>query len=91
MHVGMTGHGQIDLNEAMMFQGGHTLLHVSDDLALSTNENWYFTVDVEAPAEGAFVKVTVVWTDPPASPTTGTDSALVNDLDLEVRPPVRLD
>jgi hypothetical protein len=52
-HVGITGHGQINLDRAMMFQGGHTLLHVSDDLALSTDESWYFTVDVSAPAHGA--------------------------------------
>jgi hypothetical protein len=36
---------------------------------------------------GAFFRVTLVWTDPPASPATGTASALVNDLDLEVTLP----
>ena len=87
MHVAITGHGQINLDRAMMFEGGNTMLHVSDDLELSTNENYFFTIDVSAPAEGPFMRVTLVWTDPPASPTTGHDAALVNDLDLEVTLP----
>jgi hypothetical protein len=32
-----------------------------------------------------FLRATLVWTDPPASPTTFLEVALVNDLDLEVR------
>jgi hypothetical protein len=52
-HVFITGHGLINLDRTMMFEGGNTWLHVSDDVELSTGEDWTFTVQVSQPAEGA--------------------------------------
>lgn len=76
---------------------GWGAMHLSQALRLGTNANsWNLSVVDGAPlrstgqrdaycvrATGGVVRVTLVWWDPPASPTAA--KALVNDLDLTVR------
>jgi hypothetical protein len=52
---------------------------------LSTDQELEYDLSVEGSAER--LKVTLVWTDPPASASTGTGFAAINDLDLEVESP----
>jgi len=81
------GWGRVLADDALYFAGDDRKLAVLEDVrnaaGLSTGEivSYDFEVDDTAPK----LKVTLVWTDPPAA--AGASFAAVNDLDLEVVSP----
>lgn len=83
------GWGRVLLDDALYFPGDARKLLVLDDKrnasGLSTGQTVDYTFDVASNAEQ--LRVTLVWTDPPASASTGTGNAAVNDLDLQVTSP----
>jgi subtilisin family serine protease len=75
------GYGRIDLSRALPLENGPALnLSVWDNSSLG--DGGAFHVCLRVPSQGGDVRVTLVWTDPPASPSAGR--LLVNDLDLTV-------
>ncbi|HUU81993.1 MAG TPA: S8 family serine peptidase [Phycisphaerae bacterium] len=86
----LEGWGRVLLDDALHFPGESRKLVVLEDLrnagGLSTAEQLEYRLTVLG--SGERLKVTLVWTDPPASASTGTGFAAVNDLDLEVESPV---
>jgi len=85
-HVNIYGHGQIELDNTMMFEGSNLVIHVVDDMeGLNTGDVHEFTIQLDSvPETIGFFRASLVWTDPPALPTTAHGRSLVNDLDLEV-------
>ncbi len=80
------GWGRIKLTETLALAGGTRQLYVQDvpnASGLSTGQSADYFVAVTDPGEK--LKVTLVWTDPPA--TAGASFALINDLNLEVIAP----
>jgi hypothetical protein len=77
------GWGRVNLSNALRFAGDGRFLEVVDyDRGLATRQTWtrtFFTTG------GGPLKVTLVWTDHPAS--TAAAKALVNDLDVSVTAP----
>ena len=70
-HVSITGHGQPVLGNAMMFEGENIVLEFDDyTTGLSTGEIMTYTFTIGALPEGGFLRASLVWTDPPASPNT---------------------
>ena len=79
------GWGRLNLDESLYFAGDSQTMHVQDIRngdGLSTGENQSFVVDVAA---GEPFRVTLVFTGPPGM--QGTDTPVVNDLDLRVTAP----
>lgn len=83
------GWGRVIADNALYFAGDARRLAMLDDVrnasGLSTGQFVEQTFNVMSSAQR--LEVTVVWTDPPASASTGTGFAAVNDLDLEVVSP----
>jgi PKD repeat protein len=74
------GFGRVNLSEVLHFDGGGRRLWLDDDaVGLDTGESFETAIDVAA---GQPLRVTLVWTDPPAP--IGAMPALVDDLDLEL-------
>ena len=70
-HVSITGHGQPALGNAMMFEGENIVLQFDDYTAgLSTGEIVTYTFSIDGMPEDAFLRASIVWTDPPSSPNT---------------------
>ncbi len=85
----LEGWGRLLADNAVYFAGDATHLVVLDDLrnasGLSTEQVEEYAVTVLENEEQ--LRVTLVYTDPPASASTGSSAALVNNLDLEVVSP----
>lgn len=83
------GWGRVLADDVLFFPGDSRRLIVLADKrnadGLSTGQFIDYQIDVAT--SGEKLKVTLVWTDPPASAGTGTGFAAVNDLDLEVTAP----
>jgi hypothetical protein len=86
----LEGWGRLLADNAVYFPGDVRNLEVLDDVrnasGLATGESGEYAVTVLG--TGVQLRVTLVWTDPPAAATTGSGLALVNNLDLEVVSPV---
>ena len=80
------GWGRVLADDALFFPDDIRKLVVLEDLrnvdGLSTDQELEYDLAVEGSDEK--LKVTLVWTDPPASASTGSGFAAINDLDLEV-------
>ena len=74
------GWGLPDLRKTLEIGEGHFI--VDEETALQTGESIEYSF---TPEEGSPLKISLVWTDPPAMP--GADPALVNDLNLKVTAP----
>ena len=85
----MEGWGRILAGDVLYFAGDDRKLAVLADIrnqnGMDTGNRQTFEFQVRDMTER--LKVTLVWTDPPASVGTGTCLALVNNLDLEVTSP----
>ncbi len=85
----LEGWGRLLADNAVYFAGDVLNLVVVDDVrndsGLTTGDNGEYPVTVFG--EEAQLRVTLVWTDPPAAAATGSGLALVNNLDLEVVSP----
>ncbi|NOX57623.1 MAG: S8 family serine peptidase [Planctomycetes bacterium] len=83
------GWGRLLADNAIFFAGDTRNIVVIDDprnaAGLTTGENGDYAFSVVGSVEQ--LRVTLVWTDPAASASTGNGIALVNDLDLEVTSP----
>lgn len=82
------GWGRILLNNTLFFTGENDRLIVRDirnASGLSTGQNNALAFNVSSAAAG--LRITMVFVDPPASATTGSGAAWINDLDLEVVAP----
>lgn len=84
------GWGRVLADNAAFFAGDARSLAVLDDVR---NADGLTTVDpsatysIQVLGSTETLRVTLVWTDAPASASTGTGFAAVNDLDLEVEAP----
>lgn len=82
------GWGRVLADDACFFTGDSRKLVVFDDVrngdGLSTNDFVEYPLEVQSAQK---LKVTLVFTDVPASSGTGSGFAAVNDLDLEVVSP----
>jgi len=77
------GWGRVLADEALFFAGEPRTLAIKDlrnSVGLSTGQQQ--TLDFDVLSSDQKIKVTLVWTDPPAS--VGTNFAAINDLDLQV-------
>ncbi|MEO1129683.1 MAG: S8 family serine peptidase [Planctomycetota bacterium] len=84
----LEGWGRAVLDDTLHFVGDSSTLYVEDVRnadGLSTGEQTGTEVNVTG--AGAPLRITLVWTEPPASASTGTAQASVNDLDLRVVSP----
>ena len=85
----LEGWGRLLADNAVYFAGDVLNLVVLDDVrnasGLTTGETGEYTVTVINDVEQ--MRITLVWTDPPAAATTGGGLALVNNLDLEAVSP----
>jgi len=83
------GWGRVLADNACYFPGDARKLHLIADLrnaaGLSTGNEAQYQFAVNGSAQQ--LRLTLVWTDPPAAASTGTANAAVNDLDLEVTTP----
>lgn len=83
------GWGRLLADNSLFFFGDARKLVLLDDIrnanGLSTNDELEYLLDVISSSEQ--LRVTMVFTDAPASASTGTGNAAVNDLDLEVISP----
>ncbi|MGB9721915.1 MAG: S8 family serine peptidase [bacterium] len=77
-----TGWGRVCLDDALYFSGDVRKLWVTYD-SVSTGQYDEFTVSVNDQSEP--LKITVVWTDYPA--TAGANPTILNNLDLQVTSP----
>jgi hypothetical protein len=80
------GWGRIVLDDALYFDGDSRrvkLADIANSGGLATGET--FTLEFHTRSPGEPLKLTLVWTDPPAPSYTGL--ALINDLDLELLAP----
>lgn len=81
-----TGWGLIKLNDALFLAGAPRKLFIADVRnanGLATWQSHTYNIPVNSSSEP--LKITLVWTDPPAQTSTG--KALVNDLNLIVTSP----
>ncbi|KAL0491359.1 hypothetical protein AKO1_009876 [Acrasis kona] len=77
------GFGLINLINVLYLSGSKNNLWISDLLFVNTGDQYSVSIPSwNAPKDGTPMSVTLVWTDPPASPSSAF--ALVNDLDLVV-------
>ena len=74
------GWGGVDVGNVYYIGENHFI--VDESLALDTGQSTSYQI---APTGGGPLKISLVWTDTPASP--GANPALVNDLDLKVIDP----
>ena len=74
------GWGLPDLRKTLEIAEGHFI--VDEDTPLQTGDSIQYSF---TPQEGSPLKISLVWTDPPAMP--GANPALVNDLNLKVTGP----
>lgn len=85
----LEGWGRLQADVAAYFTGDSRKLHVFQDLrnasGLTTGQENTYQFAVNGSAEQ--LRVTLVWTDAPASASTGTANAAINNLDLEVLTP----
>jgi hypothetical protein len=84
----LEGWGRVLLDNALYFDGDTRTLVVEDVRnadGLSTGESADVLFDVSDTGEP--LKVTLVWTEPPASASTGSGPAWINDLNLELIAP----
>lgn len=83
------GWGRVLADNALYFPGDARKLIVLDDIrnvnGLSTGEQMQYYVEISSAAQP--LKATLVFTDPPASSSTGTGNAWINNLDLEAVSP----
>lgn len=85
---GRTGWGLVKLDETLFFAGGPRNLFIKDvrnASGLDTGQSTPYSITVKGSSQA--LKITLVWTDPPAELYAG--KALVNDLDLVVTSPDR--
>jgi hypothetical protein len=75
------GWGSVDVANVYTIGDEHYIENEPTSLATSESQKFYVT-----PTGGGPLKISLVWTDVPASP--GANPALVNDLDLKVVDPV---
>ncbi len=81
----LEGWGRVLLDDALHFDGDPERMFVEDVRnadGLTTGEVVEHTVNVASSSPR--LKVTLVWTEPPASAGTGSSPAWINDLNLEV-------
>lgn len=79
-----TGWGRVNLDDVLYFKDDvRRLLIVDDTVGIATGQFREYTVSVNNQAEP--LKITLVWTDYPAS--AGANPAIVNNLDLQVTGP----
>lgn len=85
----LEGWGRVLADNALYFPGDTRRLVLLADIrnanGLSTNDFLEYEIDVQG--SGEQLRVTLAWTDAPASASTGTGFAAINDLDLEVEAP----
>jgi hypothetical protein len=83
------GWGRLLVDNALYFSGDTrktaVLADVRNASGFSTGQSTTYNLNVTGSTEQ--FRVTLVWTDPPASVSTGTARADINDLDLEVTAP----
>lgn len=80
------GWGRVNLSRALTFAGSSRSLVVQDEsIAFEQAPSLPHTIFLRVRSTNEPVKVTLVWTDYPATP--GADKHLVNDLDLRLRAP----
>ncbi len=82
----LEGWGRVRLDRALPLAGDSRALFI-DDLrnADGLNTGEFVDYEIDVTDSGNRLKVTLVWTDPPAA--SGASSAAINDLDLEVIAP----
>ena len=81
----LEGWGRVLLDDTLYFDGDAGALFADDVRnadGLSTGAFTEYTLNVLSGAPR--LKITLVWTDPPASASTGSGPAWINDLNLEV-------
>lgn len=76
------GWGRATLSDTISLNGNQTIWLADDAAGLVQADSRTYSLNVSA---GARLRISLAWTDYPASPIAGR--ALVNDLDLEVQPP----
>lgn len=84
----LEGWGRVLLDEVLAFEGepgGLIIEDIRNAEGLSTGQ--FFEIPFEVTSNADRLKVTLAWTDPPASSSTGTGPAWINDLDLLVTSP----
>jgi hypothetical protein len=84
------GWGRILAGDALYFPGDARELGVLADVRNAdglVNADPDAEYNVNVLSTGEQLRITLVWTDPPASASTGSGLALINDLDLEVEAP----
>lgn len=83
------GWGRVLADNALFFPGDARKLAVLEDVrnasGLSTTDEETYSINVLS--SGQQLRVTLVWCEPAASASTGSASASINDLDLEVISP----
>jgi hypothetical protein len=77
------GWGRVDVGQSLGLGGSRTMLPVDEPAGLQTQDSRKYNVTV-LPGDGP-LRVTLAWTDPPASMLSGPQ--LVNDLDLKLLTP----
>jgi len=77
------GWGRLNIENGVYPSSPFNILYYDEPTGLSTGGNQDYTVDISAP--GSPLKINLVWTDYPGSPTA--QGGLVNDLDLQVTDP----
>lgn len=85
----LEGWGRVLADNALYFAGDSRRLVVLADTRNDDGLNTGEMLEYYLPVDGATekLKITLVWTDPPASPLTGGADAWINDLDLQVDDP----
>jgi hypothetical protein len=76
------GWGRAAITDTIGLNGNQTIWLADERVGLAQGSNTTYSLKVSA---GAPLRVSLAWTDYPASPIAGR--TLVNDLDLEVQPP----
>jgi len=77
------GFGRVQLNAVLPLSEGEFETYVHDNRALTSGESHSYNIVVASPGGGRSIRdlrITLVWTDPPASSAAG--KILVHDLDL---------
>ena len=76
------GWGRAAITDTIGLNGNQTIWLADDRAGLAQGGSTTYSLNVSA---GAPLRISLAWTDYPASPIAGR--TLVNDLDLEVQPP----
>lgn len=85
----LQGWGRVMLDDALYFAGDSRKLFITDvatATGLTTGQSLFYQLNVTS--NGAPLKITLAWTDPPNTP--GTSPSLINNLDLVVTGPDRV-